>query len=64
MTPETAASTFTRIYIIASIPSNEAMFAAIEARAREIADENRSDVLDLELPFHLVEVRKPVLALV
>jgi ubiquinone/menaquinone biosynthesis C-methylase UbiE len=62
MTPETAASTFARIYIIASIPSNEAIFAAIVARAREIAAEDRSDVIDLELPFHLVEVRKPVLA--
>jgi ubiquinone/menaquinone biosynthesis C-methylase UbiE len=64
MTPEAAASTFARIYIIASIPSNEAMFAAIEARAREIAEEDRSDLIDLELPFHLVEVRKPLLALV
>jgi ubiquinone/menaquinone biosynthesis C-methylase UbiE len=63
MTPEVAASTFARIYIIASIPSNEEMFAAIEARAREIAAESRSDVLDLELPFHLVDVRKPILAL-
>jgi hypothetical protein len=63
MTPETAASTFTRIYIIASIPKNEAMFAAIEVRAREIAAESRSYVLDLELPFHLVDVRKPVLGL-
>jgi hypothetical protein len=64
MTPEAAASTFARIYILASIPSNEAMFAAIETRAREIAAEDRSDLIDLELPFHIVEVRKPLLALV
>ncbi len=64
MTPEAAASTFARIYILASIPSNEAMFAAIETRAREIAAEGRGELIDLELPFHLVDVRKPVLALV
>lgn len=61
MTPEAAAATFGRHYIFASVPNNDEMFENVEARAKAIADTARSDVVPFEIPFRLVQVRKPAL---
>jgi SAM-dependent methyltransferase len=60
MTPQAAAGVYSRLYFFASIPSNGAMFDAIEACGRRIAAAGRRDDLDIELPFRLVESRKPL----
>jgi ubiquinone/menaquinone biosynthesis C-methylase UbiE len=60
MTPQAAAAVYSRHYFFASIPSNGAMFDAIEANGRRIAAAGRRDDIDIELPFRLVEARKPL----